>query len=110
MANELNEMPKELNYFCNLQILIINNNKVNKIENIDKCIHLIKLEMRSNRIKNIENLMQLDKLKFLSVSSNMLSSFKNIAKFQELDELGLFGNFLGNILYYIYHLSYHSIN
>jgi Leucine-rich repeat (LRR) protein len=105
-ANDLTYIPKELSTlttlgacFANLQILILNNNKINKIENLQHLPSLIRLEMRTNRIKKWENLEELKNLKLLTLSCNLITDVPEIDYIPEcnqLEELGLFGNFLGD--------------
>ena len=96
-ANELTNIPSEFNSFINLEILILNNNKIKIIENLENIKTLKRLEMRANKILKFENLSNKPNLEYLSVSCNFLTKI-NIEECDDLfnlKELGLFGNYLG---------------
>lgn len=113
-ANNIESIPCIINQFINLEILILNNNKIATIENIDKLNNLIRLELRSNKISNINNLGNnslineinsnsiYPKLKILSLSCNLIKEIdiNNIPNLDSLKEFGLFGNYIGNSIDY----------
>ena len=93
-------IPSEIKNLKNLEILILNNNKISKIENLDEMNNLYRLELRSNRIEEFENLKSLENLKFLTLSCNIIKELKteNIGNCYKMEELCLFGNYLGNTI------------
>lgn len=97
-ANDLTFIPKEFRSLVNLETLILNNNKIIKIENLEGLSNLRRIELRSNKIKEFEGLENKEKLEILSLSCNLLEKIeeKNFCEFPSLKEIGLFGNFLGN--------------
>ena len=91
-------IPAEIEMLTNLETIIFNNNKLRKIENLDKLSELKRIEFRTNRITEFENLNNLKKLNQLTVSCNLIKSMDDnkIEDLPNLRELGLFGNFLGD--------------
>ena len=96
-ANNLETIPDIFHSLTDLKILILNNNKIKKIENLENCTKLEKLELRGNKITKIENLNNLQNLKKLTLSCNLIANIEenDLPKIDELTELGLFGNYLG---------------
>lgn len=82
----------------NIRILILNNNQLERIENLDELKMLERLEMRGNQIKKIENLNTNKNLRLLSLSCNQLKEIidEQFPNLEFLEQLGLFGNFLGS--------------
>ena len=96
-ANNIENIPEIINSFTELKILILNNNKIQKISNLDKLIKLEKLELRGNKITKVEGLDNLTNLTKLTLSCNLISNIEE-NDFPDIDtllELGLFGNYLG---------------
>ena len=96
-ANDLESIPIVFKSLPELKILILNNNKIQKISNLDNQTKLEKLELRGNKIKKIENLNYLKNLQKLTLSCNLISDIEenDFPHIDSLVELGLFGNFLG---------------
>lgn len=96
-ANDLTSIPDIFKSLIALKILILNNNKIEKISNLDNLTKLEKLELRGNKITKIENLNNLQNLQKLTLSCNLISIIgeNDIPKINTLTELGLFGNYLG---------------
>ena len=96
-ANDLTSIPDIFKSLIALKILILNNNKIEKISNLDNLTKLEKLELRGNKITKIENLNNLQNLQKLTLSCNLISIIEenDIPKIDTLTELGLFGNYLG---------------
>ena len=97
-ANELTFIPKEFNNLIKLETLILNNNKINKIENLENLSHLKRLELRNNKVKEFKGLENKQNIEILSLSCNLLEKIEeeNFFEFPKLKEIGLFGNFLGD--------------
>lgn len=97
-ANELTFIPKDISNLCCLESLILNNNKISKIENLENLINLRRLELRSNKIKEFQGLANKPNLETLSLSCNLLQKIdeENFFEFPSIKEIGLFGNFLGD--------------
>lgn len=97
-ANELNFIPSEFSNLLNLEILILNNNKISKIENLENLSKLKRLELRSNRIKEFSGLENKQQLEILTLSCNLIKQIEEekFYDFPSLKEIGLFGNFLGD--------------
>lgn len=115
-ANCISIIPIEINSLENLEVLVLNNNKIKFVENICGLKQLKRLELKGNSINEISNesvdfLIKSQNLEFLSLSCNLLTteSLKNfiflensiniyvnkITERSNLKELGLFGNKLG---------------
>ena len=96
-ANDLTSIPDIFKSLIALKILILNNNKIEKISNLDNLTKLEKLELRGNKIAKVENLNNLQNLQKLTLSCNLISIIEenDIPKIDTLIELGLFGNYLG---------------
>ena len=96
-ANNIELIPEIINSMTELKILILNNNKIQKISNLENLIKLEKLELRGNKITKIEGLNNLKNLTKITLSCNLITSIEE-NDFQQIDtliELGLFGNYLG---------------
>ena len=96
-ANNLEIIPDVFQSLTDLKILILNNNKIEKITNLENSTKLEKLELKGNKITRIENLNNLQNLKKLTLSCNLIANIdeNDLPKIDELTELGLFGNYLG---------------
>ena len=96
-ANNLESIPEIFRSLSELKIVILNNNKIQKISNLENLSKLEKLELRGNKITKIENLNHLQKLNVLTLSCNLINNIEenDFPKIDELKELGLFGNYLG---------------
>jgi len=97
-ANDLTFIPREISNLQSLETLILNNNKINIIENLENIRNLKRLELRCNKVKEFIGLGNKPYLKTLSVSCNLLEKIEeeNFYDFPCLQEIGLFGNFLGD--------------
>ena len=71
-ANDLTSIPDIFKSLTALNILILNNNKIEKISNLDNLTKLEKLELRGNKITKIENLNNLQNLQKLTLSCNLI--------------------------------------
>ena len=96
-ANNIELIPEIINSMKELKILILNNNKIQKISNIENLIKLEKLELRGNKITKIEGLNNLKNLTKITLSCNLITNIEenDFPKIDTLIELGLFGNYLG---------------
>ena len=96
-ANNLESIPEIINSFIELNILVLNNNKIETISNLEKLIKLEKLELRGNKIKKVEGLNNLKNLTKLTLSCNLITNIEenDLPQIDSLFELGLFGNYLG---------------
>jgi protein phosphatase 1 regulatory subunit 7 len=96
-ANNIELIPEIINSMKELKILILNNNKIQKISNIENLIKLEKLELRGNKIAKIEGLNNLKNLTKITLSCNLITNIEenDFPKIETLIELGLFGNYLG---------------
>jgi len=97
-ANNLTLIPDNFTKLTNLKILILNNNKITKIQNLNNMNELERLELRGNKIEKIEGLNFPHKIKTLTLSSNLIKLIEkdDLSKNDYLEELGLFGNYLGD--------------
>ena len=96
-ANNIELIPEIINSMKELKILILNNNKIQKISNIENLIKLEKLELRGNKITKIEGMNNLKNLTKITLSCNLITNIEenDFPKIDTLIELGLFGNYLG---------------
>ena len=95
-ANNMELIPEIINSIKELKILILNNNKIQKISNLKNLIKLEKLQLRGNKITKIEGLNNLKNLTKITLSCNLITNIEE-NNFQQIDtliELGLFGNYL----------------
>ncbi len=78
----------------------MNNNKIQKIENLDNLKLLERLELRSNKLTKLENISNLQKLKLLTVSCNLIKkiNYEDLEEIITMQEFCIFGNFLGEDL------------
>lgn len=84
------------NWCRDLNILLLQNNLISKIENLHKLKKLTYLNLAVNNIETIENLDQLESLQKLDLTLNfigMLSSVENLRDNYNLRELILTGNY-----------------
>ena len=97
-ANNLTEIPQSFLSLTSMTQLILNNNKITKIDNLSNMILLERLELRGNKIEVIENLDNNKNIKTLTLSSNLIKNINKdtFPKNDMLIELGLFGNFIGD--------------
>ena len=96
-ANNIELIPEILNSMKELKIIILNNNKIQKISNLENLIKLEKLELRGNKITKVEGLNNLKNLTKLTLSCNLITNIEenDLPQIDTLIELGLFGNYLG---------------
>ena len=96
-ANNIESIPEIFNSLLELKFLILNNNKIEKISNLENLTKLEKLELRGNRITKVEGLNNLKNLNKLTLSCNLITNIEenDFPQIDSLLELGLFGNYLG---------------
>ena len=97
-ANNIESIPDIFNSLKELKILILNNNKIEKITNLENLTKLEILELRGNKINKVEGLNNLTNLTKLTLSCNLITNIeeKDFPKIDSLLEFGVFGNYLGN--------------
>ena len=90
--------------------LRINNNHIEKIENLDN-LNLIELHLQGNFIKSISGLQKLTKLRVLNLSRNQISKLQGLAGLSALRNLQLSDNSIKNIkeLVHLEKLDYISV-
>lgn len=66
--------------------LSLQNNRVVKIENLDKLVNLTELYLSENGIEKIENLEHNTKVETLDIAKNRIKLIENIGKLTEMDE------------------------
>ncbi|ODV58184.1 L domain-like protein [Ascoidea rubescens DSM 1968] len=88
----LNEIPKCINTFKDLESLNLSSNSITKIENIDELKKLKELILTNNSIKVIENIDDLDELECLNFSSNNINDSKLNKTLKNLKILDLSAN------------------
>jgi Leucine-rich repeat (LRR) protein len=81
-----------------LEVLILNNNKIKKLENMENLKNLRRLEIRGNRLQVLEGIKNLTQLEYITVSCNQITKilFDDLGEYSKLSEIGLFGNYLGD--------------
>ena len=96
-ANNIESIPDIFNSLKELKILILNNNKIEKITNLENLTKLEILELRGNKINKVEGLNNLTNLTKLTLSCNLITNIeeKDFPKIDSLLEFGVFGNYLG---------------
>jgi len=80
-----------------LENLNLSNNKLTKIEGLEKFTKLKSLELSYNLIERIEGLNNLDKLEELDLSSNSIKEISGLEKLEELTVLTLRKNYIRKI-------------
>lgn len=71
----------------NLKKLDLSFNYIEKIENLEKLVHIESLSLYNNLITKIENMEELEKLKVLSIGNNSIGEVKGIERFRFLQKL-----------------------
>ena len=96
-ANNIELIPEIINSMTELKILILNNNKIQKISNLENLTKLEKLELRGNKITKVEGLNNLKNLTKITLSCNLITKIEenDFPQIDTLTELGLFGNYIG---------------
>ena len=96
-ANNIESIPEIFNSMKELKIIILNNNKIQKISNLDNLTKLEKLELRGNKLAKIEGINNLKNLIKLTLSCNLITNIEenDLPQSDSLIELGLFGNYIG---------------
>jgi Leucine-rich repeat (LRR) protein len=83
---------KNLNNLINLIKIDLGNNQIKKIENLDNLINLQELNLLGNQIKKIENLNNLTNLRTLDLLCNQINLIENLNNLINLQELHLSKN------------------
>ena len=96
-ANNIETIPDIFKSLKELKILILNNNKIEKITNLENLTKLEILELRGNKINKVEGLNNLTNLTKLTLSCNLITNIEenDFPKIDSLLEFGIFGNYLG---------------
>ncbi|KAI3359888.1 hypothetical protein L3Q82_014238 [Scortum barcoo] len=88
--------------FTSLARLDLNNNLIERIENLDRLVNLTWLNLSFNSIEKIEGLDSLRKLEMLNLSNNKISVIENMDALEKLTHFCFANNLLGqleNVLY-----------
>ena len=93
----LNAIPNQVNELVHLRKLLLNTNKISKIENLDALVNLRELSFLSNKITKIENLGHLKRLQNLNLGVNDIDQIENLHELSALTSLLLSYNPLGKI-------------
>ncbi|SOV16435.1 leucine-rich repeat protein [Plasmodium gaboni] len=103
-----------INIHCkNLKILLLQNNLIEKIENLNQLKKLEYLNLAINNITVIENLEKCESLKKLDLTLNFIDldtieeSIKNLQKNENLKEFYIMGNPCSNWIYLKYYIIFH---
>ena len=88
----INFLLDKLYKFTNLEILILDNNKITEIYGLDNLINLKELHLYSNKITEIKGLDNLVNLEKLLLSNNKLIEIKGLCNLVNLKELYLHYN------------------
>ena len=83
---------KGLENQLNLISLNLNDNRIEKIHNLNKLANLEKLHLNNNQLTEISGLESLINLKVLSLGSNKIKEIKNISHLVNLEDLFIEGN------------------
>lgn len=94
----LKEIPNEVKEMKWLNSLILNDNKLEKIEKLETLSELTVLKLFKNRIAKIENLDKLTKLKYLTLRENNITEIEGIDRLKKLTRLNLSNNKITSIL------------
>lgn len=92
----LEQIPKQINKLTNLQELYLNNNKITKIENLDKLQNLGNLVIFNNEIKETKGLENLTNLQNLDLDCNKITKIEGLDKLQNLKYIRLHPNPIEN--------------
>ena len=84
--------PFNKNHLIHLKALVLNNNKITKIENLNKNINLTHLSFIKNQINKIENLDKNINLTNLFLEYNKITKIENIHHFNKLKLFYLFNS------------------
>lgn len=93
---DFNSLSKdeEKQYLLDLKILLLNDKKISKIENLDIFEGLSELYLQRNFIIEIENFKHLKNLQILSLHNNFIKEIKNLSHLQSLKILDLSDNII----------------
>ncbi|GMM33622.1 hypothetical protein DASC09_009470 [Saccharomycopsis crataegensis] len=80
---------ENLHGLTTLQQLILNTNKIGKIQGLEDLVNLKVLNLSNNCIKKIENLSSLKNLRVLNLRGNMITKMENLDQLRSLVELDL---------------------
>ncbi|XP_045464216.1 dynein regulatory complex subunit 3-like [Harmonia axyridis] len=80
----------------NLKTLKMDNNYIEKIENLESLTQLIELDLSFNKITKIENLDSLINLRKLSLFDNAISKIENLDKLKQLTIFSIGKNFISD--------------
>jgi len=86
-GNKINKI-ENLEHLQNLKVLDLTDNQINKIENLEPLRNLEELKLSKNKIRNIENL-NLPKLRKLSLDHNAIFEIGNLERLINLEFLNL---------------------
>lgn len=95
LNNNYIEKLENLETLIHLKELDLSFNKISKIENIEKLVNLEKLSFFENFIETLENMESLKKLKIFSIGKNNIADLSNVnylRRFPELASLNMADN------------------
>eukprot|EP00924_Labyrinthula_sp_SR-Ha-C_P001957 maker-scaffold_30-snap-gene-3.28-mRNA-1 protein AED:0.21 eAED:0.21 QI:0/0/0/0.33/1/1/3/0/374 len=96
--NRIRELdPKIFYHLINLEKLYVAQNKLTKIEALEKCTNLRMLDLGMNKIEKIEGLNSLSNLEELWLGKNKISRIENLASLEKLSRLDIQSNRLTSI-------------
>nr|CAI5846272.1 unnamed protein product [Callosobruchus analis] len=87
LNNNYIEKIENLDMLINLKELDLSFNRIAKIENLDALVNLEKLCLYDNIIEKIENMDTLKNLTILSIGKNQISDSENVLYLRKFDKL-----------------------
>jgi len=88
----LGEIPRLIEILTNLEYLYLQNNKIQKIENLDSLPNLEYIYLNNNQIQKIENLETFPNLEILYLQNNKIQKIENLETLPNLKTLDLHNN------------------
>jgi Leucine-rich repeat (LRR) protein len=96
-ARNLKEIPVDIKYFSNLKTLNLNNNEIEKMENLNNLYKLKLLNLSNNKIKNLNNIERLGVLEEFHIENNEIEEVCDLILNKNLKMINLNNNKITNM-------------
>ncbi|XP_057401471.1 centrosomal protein of 97 kDa isoform X3 [Balaenoptera acutorostrata] len=88
----LQKLSPNLPYEVDIHTLILDKNQIIKLENLEKCKHLIQLSVANNRLVRMMGVAKLTQLRVLNLPHNSIGYVEGLKELVHLEWLNLAGN------------------
>ncbi len=96
-SNNFTEIPKQIGKLTGLEVLYIDNNKIENLSGIEELKNLKRLNASSNRISNVKELQSLSFLSSLNLNNNKISHVRDVISISSLKHLSLNNNSIASV-------------